>query len=136
MPGASGSGHSGISCKQQPKNLESREVLPQATRMSVLWNPTTPSQVPGRQAVKVAGQRLGFALEIAPAATAEVKRLRGLSIAAIGIEPSGGFARETQTIPIVIRSAVASPRASRIRVATSPASRTSSRRWAANGSNC
>jgi putative ABC transport system substrate-binding protein len=48
-----------------------KEVLPQATRMGVLWNPTTPSQVPGLQSVKAAGERLRLALHIVPAATAE-----------------------------------------------------------------
>ena len=48
-----------------------KEVLPQATRIGVLWNPTTPSQVPGLQSVKVAGERLGLALQIVPAATGE-----------------------------------------------------------------
>ena len=50
----------------------------------------------------------------------------------------GALARETRTIPIVftivtIRSAMASLRASRIRAATSAASRLSIPRWAVNG---
>ena len=46
-----------------------KEVLPQATRIGVLWNPTTPSHVPGLDSVKAAGEKLGFALHMASAAT-------------------------------------------------------------------
>ena len=48
-----------------------KEAVPQATRIGVLWNPTTPSQVPGLQAVRVAGEKLGLALHIVSAATVE-----------------------------------------------------------------
>jgi putative tryptophan/tyrosine transport system substrate-binding protein len=48
-----------------------KEVVPHATRIGVLWNPTTPSQVPGLQAVKTAGERLALTLHIVPAATAD-----------------------------------------------------------------
>ena len=48
-----------------------KEVVPQATRIGVLWNPTTPSQVPGLQAVKTAGERLALTLHIVPAAAAD-----------------------------------------------------------------
>ena len=48
-----------------------KEVMPQATRIGVLWNPTTPSQVPGLQAVKTAGERLALTLHIVPAAAAD-----------------------------------------------------------------
>jgi hypothetical protein len=36
----------------------------------VLWNPTTPSQVPGLQSVKDAGEKLGLTLYIVSAVTA------------------------------------------------------------------
>jgi putative tryptophan/tyrosine transport system substrate-binding protein len=45
--------------------------VPQATRVGVLWNPSTPSQVPGLQSVKAAGEKLGLALDMVSAATAE-----------------------------------------------------------------
>ena len=47
-----------------------KEVVPHATRIGVLWNPTTPSQVPGLQAVKTA-ERLALTLHIVPAAAAD-----------------------------------------------------------------
>jgi putative ABC transport system substrate-binding protein len=54
------------------KQLEMlKEVVPQATRIGVLWNPTTPSQVPGLQSLKAAGEKLGLALHMASAATSE-----------------------------------------------------------------
>lgn len=54
------------------KQLEMlKEIVPQATRIGVLWNPTTPSQVPGLQSLKAAGEKLGLALHMASAATAE-----------------------------------------------------------------
>ncbi len=71
-PGGNITGLSEQSTEIDAKALEMlKEVLPQATRMGVLWNPTTPSQVPGLQSVKAAGERLGVALHIVPAATAE-----------------------------------------------------------------
>jgi putative tryptophan/tyrosine transport system substrate-binding protein len=48
-----------------------REAVPQVTQIGVLWNPTTPSQAPGLQSVKAAGERLGLTLHMAPAATVE-----------------------------------------------------------------
>jgi hypothetical protein len=45
--------------------------VPRATRIGVLWNPTTPSQVPGLQAVKAAGH-------IAKEATTSVSIVNGL----------------------------------------------------------
>jgi putative tryptophan/tyrosine transport system substrate-binding protein len=71
-PGGNITGLSELTTEIDAKALEMlKEVLPQATRIGVLWNPTTPSQVPGLQSVKAAGQRLGVALDIVPAATAE-----------------------------------------------------------------
>ena len=70
-PGGNITGLSELTTEIDAKALEMlKEVLPQATRIGVLWNPTTPSQVPGLQSVKAAGQKLGFALDIVPAATA------------------------------------------------------------------
>jgi len=48
-----------------------KEAVPQAKRIAVLWNPTTPSHAPAIQAVKDAGEKLGVALQMVPARTAE-----------------------------------------------------------------
>jgi putative ABC transport system substrate-binding protein len=48
-----------------------KEAVPQATRIGVLWNPTTPSHPPAVQAVKDAGEKLGVELRMAPVRTAE-----------------------------------------------------------------
>jgi len=71
-PGGNITGLSELTTEIDAKALEIlKEVVPQATRIGVLWNPTTPSQVPGLQSVKAAGERLGLALYIVSAATAE-----------------------------------------------------------------
>src|SRR5262245_31776119 len=48
-----------------------KEAVPQATRIGVLWNPTTPSHPPALRALKGAGEKLGVALQMVPARTAE-----------------------------------------------------------------
>src|SRR5262249_3750460 len=77
-----------VICREQPKGdrgnfqelttelnakaLETlKEAVPQARRIGVLWNPTTPSQVPGLVSVKAAGEKLGVALHVLSAATLE-----------------------------------------------------------------
>ena len=71
-PGGNITGLSELTTEIDAKALEIlKEAVPQATRIGILWNPTTPSQVPGLQSVKAAGERLGLALHIVPAATAE-----------------------------------------------------------------
>jgi putative tryptophan/tyrosine transport system substrate-binding protein len=51
-----------------PKELKIlTEVVPQAKRVAVLWNPTTPSLPPAMKAVDAAGQRLGLQLVKVPA---------------------------------------------------------------------
>jgi putative tryptophan/tyrosine transport system substrate-binding protein len=71
-PGGNITGLSELTTEIDAKALEMwKEVLPQATQIGVLWNPTTPSQVPGLQSVKAAGESLGLTLHIVPAATAE-----------------------------------------------------------------
>jgi putative tryptophan/tyrosine transport system substrate-binding protein len=71
-PGGNITGLSELTTEIDAKTLEMlKEVLPQVTRFGVLWNPTTPSQVPGLQSVKAAGERLGLTLHIVPAATTE-----------------------------------------------------------------
>jgi putative ABC transport system substrate-binding protein len=71
-PGGNITGLSELTTEIDAKALEIlKEAVPQATRIGILWNPTTPSQVPGLQSVKAAGERLGLALEIVSAAVAE-----------------------------------------------------------------
>jgi putative tryptophan/tyrosine transport system substrate-binding protein len=71
-PGGNITGLSELTTEIDAKALEIfKEAVPHATRIGVLWNPTTPSQVPGLQSVKAAGEKLGLALHIVPAATAE-----------------------------------------------------------------
>ena len=71
-PGGNITGLSELTTEIDAKALEIlKEVVPQSTRIGVLWNPTTPSQVPGLQSVKAAGERLGLALSIVSTATAE-----------------------------------------------------------------
>jgi putative ABC transport system substrate-binding protein len=47
-----------------------RETLPHATRIGVLWNPTTPSHPTAVKAVEAASGKLGVQLVLAPAGTA------------------------------------------------------------------
>jgi putative ABC transport system substrate-binding protein len=47
------------------------EALPQARRIGVLWNPTTPSHGPAVKAVKDAGKKLGIELVLQGAPTAD-----------------------------------------------------------------
>src|SRR5258708_7809218 len=71
-PGGNITGLSDLATDLNAKALEVlKEAVPRATRIGVLWNPTTPSQVPGMQSVEAAGKRLGLELHLAPAATAE-----------------------------------------------------------------
>ncbi len=76
-PGGNITGLSELTTEIDAKALEMlKEAVPQATRIGVLWNPTTPSQVPGLQSVKAAGEKLGLALHILPAATAKISTRR------------------------------------------------------------
>jgi putative ABC transport system substrate-binding protein len=47
------------------------ELVPQAKRIAVLWNPTTPSHLPAMKEVEAAGQRLGVELVKVPAQTVD-----------------------------------------------------------------
>jgi len=47
------------------------EAVPGATRIGVLWNPTTPSHPPALRAVEAAGQKLKVAVQRVPVATAD-----------------------------------------------------------------
>jgi putative ABC transport system substrate-binding protein len=69
-PGGNITGLSVLATELDAKAMELlKEAVPQATRIGVLWNPTTPSQVPGLQSVKAAGEKLGLALHVVPATT-------------------------------------------------------------------
>jgi putative tryptophan/tyrosine transport system substrate-binding protein len=54
------------------KELEMmKDAVPQARRIGILWNPTTPSHLPALKAIEAAGQRLGVQLRMVPARTLE-----------------------------------------------------------------
>jgi putative tryptophan/tyrosine transport system substrate-binding protein len=62
-PGGNTTGLSSILTELAPKELEIlREVVPQAMRIGVLWEPTTPSHQPALKAVAAAGAKLGVQL--------------------------------------------------------------------------
>jgi ABC-type uncharacterized transport system substrate-binding protein len=55
-----------------PKELEIlKDAVPQAKRIGVLWNPTTPSHPPAVKAVEAGGEKLAVELLMLPAQTAE-----------------------------------------------------------------
>jgi putative ABC transport system substrate-binding protein len=67
-PGGNITGLSMLLTDIAPKELEIlTEVVPQAKRIAVLWNPTTPSHPPAMKAIDAAGQRLGLQLVKVPA---------------------------------------------------------------------
>jgi putative tryptophan/tyrosine transport system substrate-binding protein len=71
-PGGNITGLSELASELDAKALEVlKEAVPRATRIGVLWNPATPSQVPGMQSVEAAGKRLGLELHLVSAATVE-----------------------------------------------------------------
>jgi putative ABC transport system substrate-binding protein len=71
-PGGNITGLSMLLTELAPKELEIlTEVVPQAKRIAVLWNPTTPSLPPAMKAVDAAGQRLGLQLVKVPAKSTE-----------------------------------------------------------------
>jgi putative tryptophan/tyrosine transport system substrate-binding protein len=71
-PGGNITGLSELATELNAKALEIlQQALPQAPRIGVLWNPSTPSTIPGLQSVKAAGEKLGLALHMASAATTE-----------------------------------------------------------------
>jgi putative tryptophan/tyrosine transport system substrate-binding protein len=71
-PGGNITGLSMVFTDLVAKELEIlTEVVPQAKRIAVLFNPTTPSLPPAMKAVDVAGQRLGLQLIKVPAQAGE-----------------------------------------------------------------
>jgi putative tryptophan/tyrosine transport system substrate-binding protein len=71
-PGGNVTGLTMLMTDLAAKELEIlKEAVPQATRIGVLWNPTTPSHPPAIEAVKGAGKKLGVSLWMVPARSAE-----------------------------------------------------------------
>src|SRR5262245_16434961 len=71
-PGANITGLSMLLTDLVAKELEIfKEAMPQATRIGILWNPTTPSHRPAVQAVEAAGEKLGVQLLMVTARTVE-----------------------------------------------------------------
>jgi len=89
-PGGNITGLSQVLTELATKQLEKlKEIVPQATRIGVLWNPTTPSHGPALQAVKLAGQKLGVALDPEPIRTADDFDSAFTSMTQAGVR--GGF---------------------------------------------
>lgn len=65
-----------------------KEVVPQATRIGVLYSPTAPSHRPGVQAVETAGEKLGVQLVMVPTRT--VEEFEG-AFSTMSREQVGGF---------------------------------------------
>jgi putative tryptophan/tyrosine transport system substrate-binding protein len=71
-PGGNITGLSMLLTELAVKELEMlTEALPQAMRIAVMWNPTTPSHVPAVRAVEDAGDKLGVKLLLLPTRTGE-----------------------------------------------------------------
>jgi putative tryptophan/tyrosine transport system substrate-binding protein len=70
-PGGNITGLSELATDLDAKAMEVLNEAVPARRIGVLWNPTTPSQVPGLQSVKAAGEKLGLTLHMVPAARAD-----------------------------------------------------------------
>jgi putative ABC transport system substrate-binding protein len=71
-PGGNLTGLTGVQTDLTAKALEMfKEVLPQATRFGVLYNPAAPSHRPTLQAAEAAGTKLGVALHMVSVRTVE-----------------------------------------------------------------
>ena len=71
-PGGNVTGLSMLLTELAAKELEmTKEAIPHATRIGVLWNPTTPSHVPALKAIEDAGEKLSVELRMVPARTLE-----------------------------------------------------------------
>jgi putative tryptophan/tyrosine transport system substrate-binding protein len=67
-PGGNITGLSMLLTELSVKELEIlKETLPQATRIGILWNPTTPSHPTAMKAIEAASKKLGVQLVIVPA---------------------------------------------------------------------
>jgi putative ABC transport system substrate-binding protein len=88
-PGGNITGLSMLLTDLVAKELEIfKEAMPQATRIGILWNPTTPSRGPAVQAVQAAGEKLGVQLLMVSART--VEEFDG-AFATMTRERAGGF---------------------------------------------
>src|SRR6266566_1643876 len=88
-PGGNITGLSMLLTDLVAKELEIfKEAMPQATRIGILWNPTTPSHRPAVQAVQAAGEKLGVQLLMVSART--VEEFDG-AFATMTRERAGGF---------------------------------------------
>jgi putative ABC transport system substrate-binding protein len=88
-PGGNMTGLSMLLTEMVAKELEIlNELVPDATRLGVLWNPTTPSHAVAVKAVQSAGERLGVRLHTIPLAT--VADIDG-ALASLVRENVGGF---------------------------------------------
>jgi putative tryptophan/tyrosine transport system substrate-binding protein len=71
-PGGNVTGLSQLQTELVTKELELlAQAIPQAKRIGVLWNPTTPSNVPALKAVETAAEQLGVALQVSSARSAD-----------------------------------------------------------------
>jgi putative ABC transport system substrate-binding protein len=71
-PGGNVTGLSMLLTELAVKELELlKEAVPHATRIGVLWNPTTPSHPAALKAVEAAGEKLGVQLRMMPTRTVE-----------------------------------------------------------------
>jgi putative ABC transport system substrate-binding protein len=71
-PGGTITGLSDLLTDLVAKQLEMlKEAMPQARRIGIIWNPTTPSHQRAVPAVQAAGEKLGVELRMVPARTAE-----------------------------------------------------------------
>jgi putative ABC transport system substrate-binding protein len=67
-PGGNITGLSQLQTELAAKQLEMlKEAVPQATRIGVLWNPTTPSHPPALKSIEAAAAKLGVQLQMVPA---------------------------------------------------------------------
>jgi putative tryptophan/tyrosine transport system substrate-binding protein len=88
-PGGNITGLSMVLTDLVTKELEIlKEAVPQATRIGVLWNPTTPSHPPAVKAVEAVGVKLRVALHMVPVRT--IEDFDG-AFAAMTRERVGGF---------------------------------------------
>ena len=71
-PGGNITGLSMLLTELVAKELEMiKEALPRATKIGVLWNPTTPSHLRALKAIETGGERLGVELFMVPTKTRE-----------------------------------------------------------------
>ena len=71
-PGANITGLSMMLTELTAKQLEiSKEAVPHATRVGVLWDPATPSHALALEAIEAAGKKLGVKLQMVSASTVE-----------------------------------------------------------------